>query len=317
MIVHNIIDISPLYHRFAYSTRGKGASDIPVMYLVLREVERLREQAEVRGADVVTSACFDSKGSLRKQFIHSEESEVYKSGRQSILTEQDFIDIETMKQILSDAGVNVYCKEGCEADDLMAFLAKYYYNDFELSVLYSTDKDIMANITGTIGMRRFTGGNWVSISESNFAEEASNSFKTLMPHNAIGLYLCTVGDSADKIPGISKFGPKAFEKLVLALDGKVDWSALTNYDNVAKVLVWCCDNGYLTGAQFEQAVESYNMVRNIEIVPNKDFENIVNTDDYGFKKIMTGIQVPSVLKTETVESRIAAYTNAGMPSLAK
>lgn len=317
MTIHNIIDISPIYHRFAYKMRLGNGTDIPIMYFVLREVERLREDAESRGARVTTSACFDSSGNLRKKFIKTDESEEYKSGRKSILTEEDFKDIETMKKIMSDSGINVMVREGCEADDIMAKVAVHYSEQFDLSVLYSTDKDIMVNVRDGIGMRRLTNGVWRSISQANFSAEAEGAFKTRMPYNALGLYLSTVGDSADRIPGIKKFGPKAFEKMILKISDDVNFTSLVEYDNVAKALKTAYTKGAITEEQFNQSVESYNMVRNIEIIDNKDIQPSVEDIGDGFKKISIGMELPSILKISNSNSRIAAYTNAGMKSLAK
>ena len=316
MVVHNIIDISPLYHRFAYRMRSTG-SEIPIMYLVMKEVERMRASVEGRGADVITSACFDSPVSFRKMLVESQDAEQYKSGRHSILTQQDFDDIETMKKILSDTGVNVFCKDGCEADDLMARLANAYKDDFDLTVLYTPDKDMMINIQDSVGMRRYVQGTWNSISDRNFSDEASACFKTLMPYNAIGLYLCTVGDSADHIPGIRKFGSMAFMKMVKRIYGNVDWESLVNYDNVASLLVKCCEDEIISEEQLKQAADSYNMVRTIEIDGNDRDTAEVSDNGYGFKKITTGMKLPSVLSTSTAEKRIAVYTEAGMKSLAK
>lgn len=317
MIVHNIVDISPLYHRFVYRMRNTEKSDIPIMYFVMKEVERMREGVEQRGADVVTSACFDSPGSFRKLLIDDEASEVYKTGRKSILTEQDFADIETMKEIMSSAGINVFCKNGCEADDLMAKLAQYYSDDFELSVLYTTDKDMLANVHGTVGMRKFANGVWRTVSESNFIEEASDMFKTNIPFNAIGLYLCTVGDSADKITGIHKFGKRAFEKLVSEAKDLLEWETLYDYDNVATALITLLERDILSMTQLSEAIRAYGMVRNIQIDDDERESASVEDMGYGFQKIVTGMKLPGTLKVSSTESRIQAYSNAGMKSLAK
>lgn len=318
MIVHNVIDVSPLYYRYVYRMRYSEKSDIPVMYFVLREIEAIREGVESRGADAITSACFDAPNSFRKQLIRSEQSDEYKSGRKKVIDENDFRDIEIMKNMLRETGVNVFCKEGCEADDLMAKVANHYKDDFELTVLYSTDKDMMVNIKDSIGMRRYIDGIWRTISESNFVQEASESFKTTMPYNAIGLYLSTVGDTADRIPGIRKFGPKAFEKLVR--DGNehhIDWSELTNYDKVAETLIKCRDIGIISDEQLKEAVNSFNMVRTIEIGDSESVGAYIEETAEGFKTIKTGMVLPGVLSVSSADKRIQVYNNAGMKSLAK
>ena len=317
MIVHNIIDISPLYHRFAYRMRNNG-SDIPIMYLVLKEVERMREGVESRGADVITSACFDSHRSFRKELIKSDDAEAYKSGRKSILTEEDFKDMETMKEIMRNTGINVFCKEGCEADDLMAKVGDSYKDDFDLTVMYTPDKDMMINVKESIGMRKLSPNfGWISISVSNFVEEASAGFKVNMPYNAIGLYLSTVGDSADKIPGIYKFGARAFEKLVNQLGDTIDWSKMTDYEYVKDVIITSNERGYISDEQFKQAVESYNMVRAIEIDNNDRSLAEVIDGGNGIKKIVTGMSIPTVLSVSTSEKRKEVYSNAGMKSIAR
>ena len=329
MVVHNIIDVSPLYHKYAYAMRDTWwiqnhkeddipNDKIPLKYLVMEEIERMRETIEESGNRVVTSACFDSKHNLRKKLLGSDEASGYKAGRSSALVQFDFEEIEDMKNILSEVGVNVFCLDGCEADDLIAHLAKKA-DEYDLSIIYSTDKDMIANINSRVGMRRRVKQEWITISAKNYSSVVSESFGVRVPYNTIGLYLSTVGDTADHIAGIKGFGKKSFEKLVEKLDNEIkpNWSELSSYDKVKELLIKC-KGTYLSEEQFRQAVETFNIVRPIEITNSiEDKGGTVDVDEYGFKLIKMFMEEPTVMKVETLESRVEAYRKAGMPSLMK
>lgn len=322
MLVHNIVDVSPLYHRFAYRMRNTpgGNTEIPIMYFVLKEIEAMRENIERSGNSVMTSACFDSK-SARKTLLMSGVTSEYKAGRKSILTEQDFIDIEMMQQIMKDAGINVFKADGCEADDIIAHLAND--SSYGFRIIYTSDKDMMANIRDNVGMRRYTNGTWYSIDRNNFESVSECSFKVKVPFNTIGLYLSTVGDSADKIPGIKGFGKKAFDGLVLNMSKSgYKFFDMYDYNNTEDAIVSILKDNLISEDMFRQCVDSFNIVRPVEICEDEAFKGGIlveggNNRIYGFKKIKAYMKEKSVMQIETIGRRKQAYMSAGMPSLAK
>lgn len=81
----------------------------------------------------------------------------------------------------------------------------------------------------------------------------------------LGLYLSSAGDSADKIKGISKFGPKAFSKLLTKVMStcNVDMATCGDYKQLEKVIKAC--EQHLTHEQFEQLNNSFKLVSNLDL----------------------------------------------------
>lgn len=280
MRIHVIIDFMHIYYKYFFQLReGKirrlsapvewnGTvieKDTTLIYYPLRDIEGIRKNMEVLGHDVTISVCFDMP-SHRKD-VGVAGGEEYKSGRQKNLTETDHENIQFIEKILQKAGHNTYRIDGYEADDIVNHLVRNYKDNFEYTIIYTNDKDLIINVCSNVGIMRFKQyKGYTQVDLNNYEQYLEPEFKTFIPYNALGLYLASVGDTADRIKGITKFGPKAFSKLItkVAAKNKIDWSKCGDYDELSKVVAMCEE--FLTPEQFTQLTQSFALVANLEII---------------------------------------------------
>lgn len=285
MRVHIIVDYSFLYYKYKFSldkgnmkriivlddsTGVNVERDISQIYYSLREIESFRRKLEHAGHDVTMTICFDMPSVRREKEVEAEKSgdikkaDGYKSNRGNKLTEKDFSDIREVQSILDKAGYNTFRLEGFEADDIVTTLVNKYKNDFDYTVIYTPDKDLLINISDKVGVYRYkwTTG-YFGVDMKNYESYLEDEFKTRIPYNALGLYLSSVGDKADVIKGIHKFGNAAWSKMIDWLDSKgVNWSKCGDYNELAKVVA--ITKEYLKPEQFDELSFAFSMVANID-----------------------------------------------------
>ena len=307
-VIHNIVDYSPLYYKYMFQMKagrmrklnvevdtpnGKEELDISIIYYTIKEIEGFRRKLEKMGYEVITSVCFDMP-SKRKEKALETTGQAYKGGRKNKLGEDDFKKIDIAKELLEKAGHNVYMEEGYEADDLIEHLTKQYKDEFYGTIIYTNDKDMLTNIDDFVTVRRYkTNNGWTTVNKENYEQYVSKEMKCRVPYNALGLFLATVGDKSDNIPGIFRFGPKAFDTLIDTLDEKYDinWEECGDYDKLKEVFSLCQE--VLTPEQFEQARDSFNLVKPIKL----------------------DIEVPKPKSKSTKEKRESSYMKYNMKSI--
>lgn len=291
MKVHAIIDFMHIYYKYYFQLKAgkiKRLSapldwngtviekDTTLIYYPLRDIENIRKGLEANQHEVTVSICFDTP-SIRKE---TEGGDEYKSNRTKTLNDDDFENIECIREALKKAGYNTYKYEGYEADDIINQLCREFRNNFEYTIIYTNDKDLLVNITNNVCVMRFkqyTG--YTQVGMSNYEQYLEQEFGVFIPYNMIGLYLATVGDSADKIKGIVKFGKKAFSKLITKVmtTCEVDMKKCGDYYELAKVVEEC--SKYLTDVQYEQLKISFALVANMEILDDIKQPVKEDTDD--------------------------------------
>lgn len=278
--LHVIIDYSYLYYKYKFqleSGRMKRLTqpmewhgvvvekDVSQIYYSLREIEQIRRKYEAEWQSVTLSIAFDSK-SARKESGTTESSK-YKSNRGGKLNDDDFENIEFVRSVLSRVGYNTYKIEGAEADDIIAALVKWYSDSdlFGYTLIYTPDADVLENIKSNVAAMRYKSGKgYTFINSQNFQDVLSAELKCTMPYNCLMLYKCTVGDKSDCIDGIKGFGPAAFNKMIAALaEMKFDTAMGSNANAVAYALRSLHETGYFSDAQYQQAVESLELVKPI------------------------------------------------------
>lgn len=280
MKINVLVDFMHIYYKYYFQNREhkikrlsapinwKGTvieKDVTMIYYPLRDIEGIRRNLETAGHDVTMSICFDMPSKRKDEGVAGGEE--YKSGRQNRLTEEDFENIGFIKDTLDKAGHNTYRVEGYEADDIVNYLIRKYQNDFDYNVIYTNDKDLLVNIGDKVGAMRFKQyKGYTQVDRNNYERYLEDEFKVFIPYNALGLFLSTSGDSADKIKGISKFGPVAFKKLITKVGVKyeVNWSECGDYDKLAEVVKLCEE--FLTPEQAKQMNESFALVANLELI---------------------------------------------------
>jgi 5'-3' exonuclease len=279
MKLHIIIDFMHIYYKYFFQMKAgrmprlsaavetKGTvveKDTTLIYYPLKDIESIRNQYEKAGYEVTISVCFDSKSKRKEE--NTESATEYKSGRKKNLSEVDLENLDLIEKALLEAGHNVYKVEGYEADDLVNHLVNHFKSDFDFTIIYTNDKDLFVNIDDAVGIMRYKSTiGYNKVTKGNYEEYLKGEYGVRIPFNTIGLFLATAGDSADKIKGINKFGAKAFEKLITAIEkeNNIDWSKCGDYHELDKVVELC--SKYLTEVQFSQLKESYSMVENKEL----------------------------------------------------
>jgi 5'-3' exonuclease len=309
MNVHVIVDFMHIYYKYFFQLQAgrmpklstvinangiEGEIDTTLVYYSLRDIENIRASIENGSNELTMSICFDSK-SKRKDNDDVASAE-YKSDRPNRLGDGDLDNLKLISELVEKAGYNIYKEEGYEADDIVNYLANTYKNEFDYTVIYTNDKDILVNIDDKVGVMRFKQGKgYTRVTKENYEAYLENEFGVFIPYNALGLYLSTAGDTADKIKGIHKFGKVAFKKLItkVGIANEIDWSSCGDYDKLFEVVKMCKE--FLTDEQYEQMCLSFNMVRNTSV------------DELG------GIEKP--LSKSTIEKRKEAYLPYSMNSL--
>lgn len=279
MNLHIIVDFMHIYYKYFFQNREgkltklsapiewKGTvieKDTTMIYYPLRDVEGIRKNLEGLGHKVTMSICFDSR-SQRKDGDTDGATE-YKSGRIHALTETDHENIDFIQRTLEKAGHNTYRIDGYEADDIANYLSKRYADNFDYVIIYTNDKDLLVNINSKVGVMRFKQyKGYTQVDMNNYEQYLEQEFGVFIPYNALGLYLSTVGDSADNIKGIYKFGKVAFKKLItkVAASNNIDWKKCGDYMELAKVVDMC--SAELSDEQYKQMVESFALVANLKL----------------------------------------------------
>lgn len=284
MRLHIIIDFMHIYYKYFFQLRENKLKrlsstidgveyDTSLVYYSIRDIEGIRKSLEKLGHEVTISICFDTK-SKRK-----EANNDYKADRPNNLGESDFDNLVVIQDLLRAVGYNTYKVEGYEADDIINYLVRKYSDNYDYNIIYTNDKDLLINIKDNVGVMRFKQyKGYTQVDINNYEPYLEQEFKVFIPYNMLGLYLASVGDSADKIKGIHKFGPKAFSKLLTKVmsTSTVDMKACGNYGELKKIIDEC--SKYLTSEQFEQLIDSFNLVSNIEL--DEDIKEPCKVDSY-------------------------------------
>lgn len=321
MRVHQIVDYSYLYYKYYFQLKTgkmkkltapvdwKGLTverDISQIYYSIREIEGFRRQLEKAGHDLTISICFDMPstrgkdeevdcGNEQETSIDSKNS--YKGNRKKVLSQDDFDNMEMVMKLLKDAGYNTYRLLGYEADDIVNHLVRTEKDMYDYTVIYTPDSDLLVNVCDNVGVSRYkSNSGYSSVDTTNFSMYLEREFKVeKMPFNAIQLFKSTVGDKSDNVPGITKFGPKAFDKLVRYLDTTdVEWEMGWDSNYTKELLINSNKGGIINTDQLEQALSSLQLVQPM-IISNEAIER-------PFKKT-------------TREQRECSYSKLAMASL--
>ena len=154
---------------------------------------------------------WESGGSLRKRAVMSS----YKSGRRPAALNRYYEDdipatstnhmnqVSLLVKAFGDLPVTQLYVRGCEADDVIGYLAKYVYKN-EKIVIASSDKDLHQLIGENVV--QWSPGQKRTISENDVIEKFGVS-----PENFVTAR-CFVGDSSDKIKGVKGAGFKSLSK---------------------------------------------------------------------------------------------------------
>ena len=163
------------------------------------------------------AVCFDSGKATFRHSIY----ENYKATRKSMpdnMKEQ----IPIIKEMVKLYGIQVFEKEGFEADDLLATLANLSLKDVDKIYLVTPDKDACQLVTECIYAH--------DIKKNLIITPEVVKEKYLLEPNQLIDYFALVGDSSDNIPGVNGIGPKKASQLIS------EWKNIENiYQNIDKI----------------------------------------------------------------------------------
>lgn len=149
-------------------------------------------------------AALDSKTPTFRHEIYPE----YKANRAK--TPEDLhAQIPYIEEILRVLGIQSVRKDGYEADDIIATLAKECENENRHCVILSADKDLQQLTNSTIRcMKPDKTKIWIELDEQRIFEDWG------VPPEKLCDLLSLMGDSADNIPGVKGVGQKTAVKLL-------------------------------------------------------------------------------------------------------
>lgn len=302
MKIHLIFDFMHIYYKYFFRKGLKRLSapidwngtviekDTTLIFHPLSDIESQRRSFESQGNDVTVSVCFDSKSHRND----SEDSD-YKSGREHRLSEEDIKNIDYIKERLAIAGHNTYKLDGFEADDLVNYICNKYKDQYDYTVIFTNDKDLIVNVCDNVIVMRYKSvdGGYNPVRRDNYESYLEPEFKVFIPYNALGLYLATVGDKSDHIKGINGFGPVAFKKLITKVAAKndVNWSECGDYHKAFEVAQMCRE--FLTDEQYQDMLDSFALVANLKVedgwleAPERKSTREMREDAYGGLRMMT------------------------------
>lgn len=248
------------------------------LYYIVRDVEAILSNHE--GDDVII--CSD-RHTVRKD--SPDNAIEYKANRApDRFKELDKAAITNTEQLLQQAGVSLIAIDGYEADDLIQSVVRQYKDNYDEILIYTPDSDLAVLIDDKVSLKRYksvysTGelnGKHASffyahklVTKDNYVEYWSDEFSKKGPvtidYNAIMFYKTTVGDVADNIKGIQRFGNAAYTKMrnMLINNGFNQWNELNNPDKV-EALIGKLRGVYLNDNQANQALDSLKLVRHYE-----------------------------------------------------
>lgn len=141
---------------------------------------------------------FDSKGETERHKVLKE----YKANRPAT-PEALISQIEHIKKILPLLGIDVYCMESIEADDIIYTLA---LKENKEVFLVTKDKDLMQLVDDRIKILDYQTGEILS-------REDIKKKIGVYPEQILD-FLALCGDASDNIPGVKGVGPKTAIKLL-------------------------------------------------------------------------------------------------------
>ncbi|MCS7262587.1 MAG: 5'-3' exonuclease [Aquificaceae bacterium] len=147
------------------------------------------------------AVAFDTPAPTKREHLYKE----YKAGRPP-MPDPLKVQIPVIKELLRLAGVNLYEREGYEADDIIATLAEKATESGFWVRVYSPDKDVLQLVSDRLVVIN-------PISGETF-DRGKVLEKFGVPPERLVDYLALVGDKADNVEGIKGVGPKTALKIL-------------------------------------------------------------------------------------------------------
>lgn len=186
------------YHALPKLTTSSG-QEVGALYGFMRWlIKMLRDYNPAYAA-----VCFDSPGGCaRRKALWPAYKGTRKKPDDALVSQ-----LNLARGLVSGLGLAMVAKQGIEADDLMAFLARQAARENVPSVLATTDKDVYQFLNDFIHI-------WPAGGKDGFKGPEAAKEKFGVDVQFLPDYFSIVGDASDNIPGVMGVGPKSAVDLI-------------------------------------------------------------------------------------------------------
>ncbi|MFI3174727.1 MAG: DNA polymerase I [Bacillota bacterium] len=211
-----------------------------------------------------------------------------------------------LKEVLKSMNVEIFEKEGFEADDILGTLATVAANEGLSPVIVSGDRDLLqlASDTIKVSIAHTKGGK--TLTNNYFAVDVKEEFG-VTPSEFIEVK-ALMGDASDNIPGVPKIGKVTATKII-QMYGTVE-NAIANYETVSPKKASENLNEFQEQARLslflvrivtDVQLDFDREVLKIEDLYNQDSQNMIR--DLGFKSLLQRFQTTGEAKEVRTERK--------------
>lgn len=192
---------SYIYRAFYAMSRLSNAQGLPTQ-AIFGFIQMIRKIVEQEKPDYLAMV-FDAKGPTFRHELYSE----YKAHRPP-MPDDLVVQIPYIKAVSRHYGLPILEKQGVEADDIIATLAKEAEGQGFEVVMVTGDKDLLQMISPHIRM-------WDTLKDQVFDMETVRERFGTSPDRWVDI-MGLAGDSSDNVPGVPGIGEKTAVKLIRA-----------------------------------------------------------------------------------------------------
>lgn len=257
------------------------------LYFALKDLEKIIKQYDEKPNTHII-VCTDRKSSRKTDEQNNDTA--YKANRApSRFNDYDIAAINSTEKAIEQLGIPVLGYEGYEADDIIQSIVHQHKQSLAEIIIYTPDADLAVLIDNNVQLRRYKGeysrmsfipelpdvnlvDSHAVLTKANMSKYFSYDYSrhkanVTIDYNTIAFYKATVGDPADNIKGITRFGNSAYMKLRAALITAGHWATVCNIKTEAEMLnffdtVLC---NYITEQQLNEVKASYNLIKPREL----------------------------------------------------
>jgi len=216
-----IIDSNNIAYRAFYALPDTITTSSGMMTnAVLGFTNMLLKLIEDLKPDIVICA-FDSKGPTFRHEMFKE----YKMHRKKMPDELAH-QLPLIKEVMEAFNIRCLEKEGMEADDIIASIARNTVSKYRETIIVTGDKDMLQMVSESIKVL----SSKKSINDTIIYNQARVKEKMGVGPGRVRDLLALMGDSSDNIPGVPGIGPKTAIKLIEEF-GSLD----DIYNNIEKI----------------------------------------------------------------------------------
>ncbi|MEL3906761.1 MAG: DNA polymerase I [Treponema sp.] len=265
-------------------------------------------------------AAFDSRTPTFRHNLYPE----YKATREK--TPEDLhAQIPHIETILTALGLPYLHKDGFEADDIIATLARRAEREGRRCVIISGDKDLMQLVSASVTMLKPDK----SESWAHCGSEDVQAHWGVPPGQMLD-FLSLIGDSADNIPGVKGIGPKTAVKLlgehgsldavyahIDSIGGAVQKKLLAGKDSAyfSKQLITLADDIALDGTPADYSCTALDYGRAADLLHRIELPRLAELygKQAGSSAAAGSVQEPAQAAEDTVHNAAAKPAEKAVP----